>query len=180
MKRSIIVVAVTILMALSVIAQAQSMPLDEKQFITVIETARTAYNAAPNDMLKGVERVNRKKAIRSALPKRIVSGWIGKVIKLDSTGKDAKGIFGVSIAKDISIKTWNNTFSDTSFETLIESDSSLFKVVSSMKVGDMVRFSGEFFDSQEDCAKESSVTTSGSMNDPEFIFRFSRVEPLPK
>lgn len=159
-------------------AMGQSIPSDEQRFIDVIDSARTKYKAAPNEMLKGVERVNRRKAICNTLNSRNVSNWVGKITKLDSTGKDAMGVLAISIAKDIRLKTWNNEFSDKQFGTLIGGESGLFRAVSSMKVGDTVRFSGNFFNSEKDCVHESSITDSGSMDDPEFIFRFYQVELL--
>jgi hypothetical protein len=46
-----------------------------------------------------------------------------------------------------------------------------------MKIGDMVRFSGGFFEDRDDCFREASVTFDGSLTKPEFIFRFSALAP---
>ena len=47
-----------------------------------------------------------------------------------------------------------------------------------LKVGETVRFSGTFFAGDTDCFQEQSMTLGGSITDPEFLFRFSRVEPV--
>jgi hypothetical protein len=44
-----------------------------------------------------------------------------------------------------------------------------------MEKGDPVKFSGTFVRDEADCIKEGSLTQNGSMTEPEFIFRFSRV-----
>jgi hypothetical protein len=44
--------------------------------------------------------------------------------------------------------------------------------------GQRVRLSGTFLDSSTDCVSESSLTLDGSLTEPEFIFRFSRIASL--
>jgi hypothetical protein len=158
------------------VAMSQTLPPDQQDFVRVVDSARNAYKSAANEMLKGVERVNRRKAICKTLNSPNVKNWVGKIVQLRSAGKDARGVLAVSIGTKITLKTWNNDFSDLDFGTLINTDSPLFASVSAMKVGDSVVFSGHFFPSEEDCVKEGSLTTGGSMNDPEFIFRFRQVE----
>jgi len=162
------------------VAMSQTLPPDQQEFVKAVDSARNAYKSAANEMLKGIERVNRRKAICKALNGPNVKNWIGKIAQLRSAGKDARGVLAVSIGTKITVKTWNNDFSDLNFDTLINTDSPLFASVSAMKVGDSVVFSGHFFPSEEDCVKEGSLTTSGSMNDPEFIFRFRQVEVLKR
>jgi hypothetical protein len=41
--------------------------------------------------------------------------------------------------------------------------------------GQTVRFSGQFFRDDTDCIRETSLTMSGSMREPEFLFRFSDI-----
>ena len=62
--------------------------------------------------------------------------------------------------------------------TLIEPGMELFSRLSSLKVGDRVKFSGLFFESNTDCVFELSMTLGGSMGDPDFIMRFTAVAPL--
>lgn len=92
-----------------------------------------------------------------------------------SSNNDGKGVLGLKISKNMVIKTWNNSFSDTSDGTLIPTDSPLFATVSAMKIGDLVTFSGEFLPSPSDCLRETSLSMPGGMADPEFLFRFTDV-----
>jgi hypothetical protein len=95
-----------------------------------------------------------------------------------SSNGDGKGVFSVIIAPGVLVQTFNNDFSDMSDHTLIEPSSSLFQRASSLKVGQAVRFSGNFFQSPNDCIEETSLTLEGSVTEPTFIVRFSEVSPL--
>jgi hypothetical protein len=46
-----------------------------------------------------------------------------------------------------------------------------------MTAGEAIVFSGFFLPDEEDCIKERSLTQQGSMTEPEFGFRFTRVRP---
>jgi hypothetical protein len=54
--------------------------------------------------------------------------------------------------------------------------------VSALKKGQAVRFSGKFFRSKDEdgaeCLEESSLTLEGKLSKPEFIFRFTDVNPI--
>jgi TonB family protein len=72
--------------------------------------------------------------------------------------------------------TWNNDISDMADNTLIDPGSPLFQTASSMKPGQTVQFSGHFFSGSEgECLKEGSITLSGKLREPEFIFQFSSI-----
>lgn len=106
-----------------------------------------------------------------------IADWIGKVTTLTTNG-DGKGVIEVSISDHVTIKTWNNSLSDIADETLIEPGSSVFSQLGELHNGDKVKFSGGLISAPTDCFKEGSVTLHGSMSDPEFILRFSRIEKL--
>ena len=42
----------------------------------------------------------------------------------------------------------------------------------------MAHLSGKLFPAASDCVREKSVTMDGSMRDPDFLVRFSRVDPI--
>lgn len=153
------------------------MPAGQSAMIDVVEAARRQYAIGANEMAKGASRPFRAQALCSILPNRIVSGWIGRVINLNTNG-DGKGVLAVEIGQGISVKTWNNSLSDISDKTLIEPTSTLFGVATQLTKGQFVRFSGEFFKSETDCVRESSVSLSGSIEEPEFIFRFQSITPI--
>jgi hypothetical protein len=81
----------------------------------------------------------------------------------------------VSVAKGINLTTWNNDLSDIGDNTLIPPGTEVFRVASSLKNGQRVVFSGSFIPKTEGCIDESSITLRGKIEDPDFIFRFSRV-----
>jgi hypothetical protein len=68
--------------------------------------------------------------------------------------------------------------SDTGTNTLIKPDTALYKALLTMKLGSTVRIHGRLFASGPDCYREKSVTLAGSLEDPDFLVRFSRIEPI--
>jgi hypothetical protein len=125
-------------------------------------------------MQRGGIKANRDEAICRILPSAGVGGWIGRVTKIDSNS-DGKGVMNVSIAKGVSVKTWNNAISDTGDDTLIVPRTRLFQMASSLRIGQQVLFSGSFIGDRNDCIKEASLSLRGKIEDPEFIFRFADV-----
>jgi hypothetical protein len=70
---------------------------------------------------------------------------------------------------------------------LLDPESDVFKAASMLNKGQRVRFSGSFFRNRIDCVKEKSLTLSGSMDDPEYLFRFAEIKiddgtspPMPR
>lgn len=151
------------------------MPTNEREFIRAVQDARNAFQQAPNEMAQGGTRAQRRESICRVLAAPTISGWIGHISKLGSNS-DGKGVLEISLADGLSIKTWNNDLSDISDNTLIDPTSPLFHALSQMKVGDEVSFSGLFLQSEVDCVQEASLTLSGSMENPEFVFRFATVD----
>ena len=54
----------------------------------------------------------------------------------------------------------------------------LFAAVVKLLVDQKVRFSGSFWPSPSDRLRETSLTTEGSMSEPDFLFRFTAVAPV--
>lgn len=131
---------------------------------------------APNELAKGGVRAQRREKICGALKLTAVKGWLGRIVELESNN-EGKGVLAVEIAEDVTLATWNNALSDLSHHTLIDSGSTLFAGLAGMKKGQKVLFSGSFFPDDTDCVAEQSMTLSGSMREPEFVFRFSLVTP---
>lgn len=158
---------------------AAEMPAEQAALIAAVEKARELYDAAGNDMAKGAARSGRAKAVCAALKKSKLKAkdWIGTITNLDANG-DGLGILQVEIAPGVSVKTYNNSFSDIGSNTLIPPDSPVFAAASSLSEGTNVRFSGTFLQSQTDCILEASLTLSGSVEEPEYIFRFSAIAPV--
>ena len=115
------------------------------------------------------------------MPVRRVDGsdrWIGQVREIGANS-DGKGVLAIAISKRITVKTWNNDFSDLMHHTLMQPGSPLFNTASGLKVGQKVKFSGTFFKGVSgDCLYESSLRLQSKVEDPEFIFRFSSITPM--
>jgi hypothetical protein len=85
----------------------------------------------------------------------------------------------VQIAPNVSVGTVNNRFSDDlhDFKTLIHPESPLHAAAVTLHKGQLVKFSGEFGPDSDDCFKENSLTVEGAMTVPEFLFRFTWINP---
>ncbi len=162
---------------ISIADNSPDLPYAEQQFIKAVHDGHNAYDAAGNDMQKGATRSRRAKSVCSAISSGAAKDWIGKIYKL-SSNSDGKGVLEIELASDVWIHTWNNSLSDISDNTLIDPDSTLFQSVSSMSEGQQVKFSGMFVRDATDCYRESSMSISGSMTEPEYVMRFSSASPL--
>jgi hypothetical protein len=150
---------------------------DEDGLNQIVEAAVRQYRDGQNDMQKGAARPLRAQAIAHLLPSRHVRDWIGTVTELTTNG-DGKGVMVVQIGKETYVRTWNNALSDIMDNTLIDPLSSLFQIVSQLRVGQKVRFSGVFMMSSSDFIEERSLTLGGSISEPEFIMKFESVTPI--
>ena len=153
-----------------------AMPAEQVSFIEAVVSSREAYRKAPNELAKGGVRAQRREKVCGALKSIAVTGWLGRIVELESNN-EGKGVLAVEIAEDVTLATWNNALSDLNHHTLIDSSSALFADLAGMKKGQKVLFSGSFFPDETDCVAEQSMTLSGSMREPEFVFRFSLVTP---
>jgi hypothetical protein len=150
---------------------------DEATFIAATQMYMEPYRNAKNELQKSALRKERAQELKAALGGKLeVVNWTGVLTDL-STNSDGDAYITVEIARGVSIRTWNNSLSDKGDRTLIKFGSSLFKALAEMEEGTRVHFSGSFFPGQ-DFVKEMSLTESGSMSEPEFLFRFSKVERL--
>lgn len=151
-------------------------PPDQIEFMRANEAATTRYAAGENDMAKGQARDWRRQELCRVKPDASVTDWAGVVANLSTNG-DGYGVVAVRIAPYITLKTWNNAFSDIGDKTLIPPQSALFASAVALKEGQKVRFSGSLIQSKLDCFRESSMSLEGSITDPEYILVFSAIRP---
>lgn len=153
-----------------------TIPSNETAFIKAVQSASESFANATNDLAKGGTRRERAKAVCMAIPSPSIKDWIGTITELSTNG-DGLGVLSVQLSDNISVKTWNNAVSDVFDKTLIDPDSNVFKVLSQLKKGDKIKFSGQFTKdyNKTDCYHEASVSLAGSMEEPEYIFRFSSI-----
>ena len=164
--------------AMAVQQPKDTRPAEQRRFVEAVATHTTLFANAANDMAKGATRPARARALCAALPSLQVANWVGRIETL-SSNSDGLGVLGVEIAPQVVLKTWNNSFSDSADRTLLQPDSRAFQAVSGLSKGRLVRFSGTLFRGSADCFHETSMTQAGSMTNPEFVFRFSDIEPMP-
>lgn len=154
------------------------VPKAQSEFTNVINEHRDLYKSASssdNDLKKEASRFDRRLALRDTMNGYSVNKWIGEIGNIGSVNDGEKASFSVLIDDDIELKTWNNRFSDLGSSTLIESGSTLYDKVFDMESGQTVIFSGTFLPDDDDYISESSLTLRGSMERPEFIFKFSDI-----
>jgi hypothetical protein len=149
-------------------------PDQQKNFVVIVSNAIKTAKNVENEMQKGGILNKRGKEICKLLNTRAVKDWTGWVESID-TNSDGKGVFGIKLARNIHVETWNNALSDIGSNTLIEPGSALFNAVASMKKGNRVKFSGTFFKDDTHCIAGQSMGLTGKVEDPEFTFRFSTV-----
>lgn len=159
-------------------AIAQPMPASERDFIAAVDRGRAAYAAGTTDFQKGAARPSRARDICQALVGMAVDGWVGTIVDL-STNNGGQGVVKIAIAPDIHVMTWNNELSDILSATLIKPNTPVFRSLFALQPKQEVVFSGTLLPSTDDCAQEGSLSLYGSMTDPEFIFRFSKIAPPP-
>lgn len=158
---------------------ARTPPQKQQALLDAISAGRIAYDAAPNEMAQGGTRPQRASAICAAFQSMSASGWIGRVKRLSSTS-DGYGVLSVEIGDQVTVSTGNDIIGFMSSNTLIAPTSNVFQAASGMSEGMWVRFAGTFYPDHPDCLQELSATMYGSMMDPEFVFRFSFIEPLSR
>lgn len=149
---------------------------EEKKVIAIISAAQNSSESAKNDMVRGGIKANRDNELCKLIGSGGVHRWTGVVDNL-SANSDGYGVLSVKIADNITLKTWNNSFSDTEDHTLINPSSDVFKSASNLSVGQQVVFSGKFLpDADGNCTHESSLGLTGGLSEPEFIFKFDKIE----
>lgn len=153
-------------------------PDAQQRFETVVSEWRAKYVGAKNDFFREQMRAARGAAL-CGLTDGTVNGWIGAVEKITSTLAKDGAIFEVKLNDHL----WFTAGPDA---LIIRKDNNVFVNVSKLGVGDRIRFSGSLVpatgtkvtDYKADCFRENSFTESGSMTDPEYWFRFTRVDPM--
>ncbi|HCA9741444.1 TPA: hypothetical protein MYK25_000819 [Klebsiella pneumoniae] len=150
------------------------MPSDEAEFVTIVSQAQEAIKSSTNDMQVGGVKARRDADLCKLITDTSINGWLGKVEDIGANS-DGKGVISLELADGITLKTWNNSFSDGRDNTLIESGTDVFEAASSLKNGDIVRFSGDFIADKSSCLREASLSLRGKISSPEFIFRFRNI-----
>ena len=103
------------------------------------------------------------------------SNWNGTIQEIDSVG-DEYAYVSISVCNNVTIKTWNNEFSDMFDKTLIHIDSEIYEMILELEKGIPVITSGKFSASDSDHFQETSMTDSGSLTEPEYLVHFITIQ----
>ena len=134
------------------------------------------YDAAENDLQRGEVRLQRDEAICAAIGGSKVSNWSGVVADLGATS-EGYAYLDVATGKNVTLKTWNNEFSDLFDNTLVERGTALYDTLLGLKEGQIITFTGEFIAADGTCLDTSNLTEFFAVNNPEFVFKFTAINP---
>ena len=160
-----------------------SLPTEGSNFISAVEWARNKYASAPNELIASAVRTRRGELLRSALDGSLhISGWIG-TLEAMTTGTDGNADISIDLEDtnsdhsiQVTCSSLGSAFGGPSTE--IAQGTSLYSAVANLSEGQRVVFSGTFSASNgRDYVEEGSLTETGSMLDPEFIFKFKTLRP---
>jgi len=151
------------------------IPSAQQQLVSIVSTYANKFQSAKNELQESSYRSERKHEIKQAVTSLFVKDWVGTISEL-STNSEGKVILSIRVSPKVEIKTWNNALSDTIQRTMIDSASPLYKKLFDASKGLKIRFTGSFFASAIDGIEETSLTISGSMMNPEFLFKFQDIE----
>jgi hypothetical protein len=149
-----------------------AMPTTQAQLVSVVAQYQDLYNKAVSDANDVQQNV-----LADARSKRLcgmntsAKDWVGEVYQV-STGFSRQNE-GASLT--VKIGNHKNTFW---LKTRIKASDPLFSGLSSLNRGDKIQFSGEMLLNDKGCFIEFRFTQSGSMTDPEFAFRFTKIEKV--
>ncbi|WP_236189338.1 hypothetical protein [Pseudomonas pharyngis] len=144
----------------------------QKHFVEIIQDYSAQYEAAPNDLKKSTVARKRLEALSQLKgDPRKISGWYGTIEKLGTTGDGDAFLTIKVLADNVTVGTWNNSLSDTGSNTLIKNGTPLYDEISEMSEGNVVMFSGGL-------GRAKNLTEKGRMTEPDFLFKFSKVEKV--
>jgi len=155
----------------------QAEPLQQQQFMQVIEDGRSKVRDASTDLQRSAALRDRDKALCGVLSSYTASDWIGEIRDIGANG-EGKAYITIVIGEDARVQTWNNAFSDIGDDTLIPDTNPIFDVILPLEKGDKVKFSAKFIKGRDTCLRQGNLTETYYGTDPEFIVRFSKVEPV--
>lgn len=144
----------------------------QRGFIETVQDYSTQYEAAPNELKKSSVAKKRMDAFAKLKgDPRKIDGWYGTIEKLGTNGDGDAYITIRLLVDNITVSTWNNSFSDTGANTLIKNGTPMYEEISEMAEGNVVKFSGAL-------GKVKNVSEKGKMTEPDFLFKFSKVEKV--
>jgi hypothetical protein len=147
-------------------AQGASIPADQQAFVELLSRYARRWEEAPNAVARDALRPQRKAEL-CRNPPIDVTAWLASVSRIGKAmGGD--GALDVVLTDKISLKSYD-----------IAWRSPLFAGLATLREGQKVRVSGNFFRSNlNDCLAQTNFTEIGGMLEPEFRFQFIAITPV--
>ena len=154
------------------------VPPQQQAFTDAVIPFIDKYGAAPNELKKSALRSDRKTAIANVFSGSLeFTDWIGTIKTMETTSEGNAHLEISLYGATIQIENNNNEVSAAlGDKTLIPKGSELFNKLSELAVGTQVKVSGIFQKGRLDFIEELSLTEEGSMTDPAFAVKFTKVE----
>jgi len=154
------------------------VPPQQKAFTDAVTPFIDKYGAAPNELKKSALRSDRKTAIANVFNETLeFTDWIGTIKTMETTSEGNAHLEISLYGAAIQIENNNNEVSAAlGDKTLIPKGSELFNAIANLAVGTQVKVSGIFQKGRLDFIEELSLTEEGSMTDPAFAVKFTKVE----
>jgi hypothetical protein len=157
-------------------AVKKDIPKKMIDFVNLVSSLPLKYNEAKNELQKSALRTERQEKLRKLFVDRSAEKWVGRIAGM-GTDSNRNAVLRLSLNttgvtaddSEIVVITISNKMSP------IKHGSDFYNRLASYETGDVVIFSGEFIESKEDHLLETSITEWGSVNYPDFEFKFSEV-----
>lgn len=137
------------------------------------------YNSSENELQKSAIYREMATFTKKYFSSYTITNWEGKLKKVDTNeGGTSAGLVIESRFEgmDIEYRTWNNDFSDMSDNTRIKLSQQVYKDLEQLKEGDIVVFSGKVLPDSKRGIRQSNMTESGVVTDPEILVKFSSLK----
>ncbi|SFV87645.1 hypothetical protein MNB_SUP05-SYMBIONT-5-427 [hydrothermal vent metagenome] len=155
------------------IKESLPYPAEQVQLMAIAKKYALAFDDVSNEVQQSQLREQRSKELLNFLYSNTknIENWIGRISNI-TTSSTGDAFVSITVSPYLTISTWNNTFSDINYDTKIDKDTAIYATLATVQKGDLVYFTGKFFESDNDSIKEQSLTIMGSMEDPDFLLRF--------
>lgn len=150
-----------------------NQPAAEAAFLAARSVVESAYNDAPNDIVKSrIYDEWQNKGSCAAVKTGSFTNWTGSVSKIEKAD-DVDKIF-VSHGKNGAIFEVNPA-DQVTLSGFVDQASPAYKVIETLQVGQAVTFSGTFDPGA--CSSTGGLLHDGAIERPEFDVHFSHVSP---
>ena len=102
---------------------------DQKEFCKINKKYSDLSKKTSKDLKLQLYKRKRKKELSNLNFE--FKNWKGKIEEIDSVG-DEYAYVSISVCKNVTIKTWNNEFSDMMNKTLIHIDSEIYEMTATL------------------------------------------------